>query len=47
MSRLDAVTEEDVMRVAEKVIRPEGLNVVMYSDDVASMKDFKPTQLDF
>ena len=47
LSRLDAVTEEDVMRVAEKVIRPEGLNVVMYSDDVASMKDFKPTQLDF
>ena len=47
VSRLDAVTEEDVMRVAEKVIRPEGLNVVMYSDDVASMKDFKPTQLDF
>ncbi|WP_400197061.1 M16 family metallopeptidase [Candidatus Methanarcanum hacksteinii] len=47
LSRLDAVTEEDVMRVAEKVIRPEGLNVVMYSDDVASMKDFKPTQFDF
>ncbi len=47
LARLDAVTEEDVMRVAEKVIRPEGLNVVMFSDDVESMKGFDPSQLDF
>ena len=47
LAALDAVTEEDVMRVAEKVMDPKGINVVMYSDDVKSMKDFSVDQLDF
>ena len=47
LAALDAVTEEDVMKVAEKLMDPKGLNVVMYSDDVKSMKDFSVDQLDF
>ena len=47
LEALDAVTEEDVMRVAERYMDPKGLNVVMLGKDVDSMKDFSIDQLDF
>ncbi len=47
LMRLDAVTEEDVMRIAGKVMDPKGLNVVMYGADVKDMKNFSVSQLDF
>jgi len=47
LAALDAVTGEDVMRVAQKVLDPKEINVVMYSDDVESMKGFGTDQLDF
>ena len=47
IAALEAVTEEDVMRVAQKLLDPKEINVVMYSEDVKSMKDFSTDQLDF
>lgn len=47
LEALDAVTEEDVMRVAEDVMKPEGLNIVMYGKDVPTMKGFDIGHLDF
>ncbi len=47
MAEIDAVTEEDVMRVAERILDPKKVNLAMYSDDVKSMKDFSIDQLDF
>ncbi|MCQ2086281.1 MAG: insulinase family protein [archaeon] len=44
---LDAVTDEDIMRVAENVIIPDRLNVVMLGNDVEDMKTFSIDQLDF
>lgn len=44
---LDAVTDEDIMRVAEKVMIPAGLNIVMFGNDVKSMETFNISQLDF
>jgi len=47
LAALDAVTEEDVMRVADEIIDPKGLNIVMFGNDVKSMKKFSVDQLDF
>ena len=47
LAKLDKVTEDDVMRVADRFLDPKGLNIAMYSDDVKSMKDFSADQLDF
>ncbi|MBQ6547455.1 MAG: insulinase family protein [Candidatus Methanomethylophilaceae archaeon] len=47
LAALDAVTEEDVMRVAEDIIDPKGLNVVMFGNDVKDMRKFSVDQLDF
>lgn len=47
LASFDKVTEEDIMRVAQGVIDPKGLNVVMYGNDVGEMRDFEVTQLDF
>lgn len=47
LASLDAVTEEDVMRVARDIMDPKGLNVVMYGKDAKSMKKFSVDQLDF
>ena len=47
LAQLDAVTEEDVMAVAEEILDPKGLNVVMFGNDVKDMKDFSVDQLDF
>lgn len=47
LAALDAVTEEDVMKVADKIMRPNGINVVMFGSDVKSMKKFSVDQLDF
>lgn len=47
LEALDSVTDEDVMRVAEKVLDPKGLNIVMFGNDVKNMKDFDVSQLDF
>ena len=47
LAAFDAVTEEDVMRLAERYLDPKGLNVVMLGKDVESMKDFSVDQLDF
>ncbi|MCQ2052795.1 MAG: insulinase family protein [archaeon] len=44
---LDAVTEEDVMKVANEILDPKRLNVVMLGSDVQNMKDFSVDQLDF
>ena len=44
---MDAVTEDDVMRVASEIIDPKGLNIVMFGNDVKDMKDFSVDQLDF
>ena len=47
LAALDAVTEEDVMRVAQDILDPNGLNIVMFGNDVKDMKDFSVDQLDF
>ena len=47
LAALDAVTEDDVMRVASEIIDPKGLNIVMFGNDVKDMKDFSVDQLDF
>lgn len=47
LAALDAVTEEDVMRVAERIIDPKGLNIVMFGNDVKEMRKFSVDQLDF
>ena len=47
LASLDAVTEEDVMRVANEIIDPKGLNIVMFGNDVKSMEKFSVDQLDF
>ena len=47
LEAFDAVTEEDVMRLAERYLDPRTINVVMLGKDVESMKDFSIDQLDF
>ena len=47
LAALDAVTEDDVMRVAEDIMDPKGLNVVMFGNDVKDMEGFSVDQLDF
>ena len=47
LASFDEVTEDDVMRVADRIIDPKGLNVVMFGNDVKDMKDFSTDQLDF
>lgn len=47
MAVLDAVTEEDVVKVANEILDPKRLNVVMLGNDVKNMKDFSVDQLDF
>ena len=47
LAALDAVIEEDVMRVADEIMDPKGLNVVMFGNDVKDMRDFTIDQLDF
>lgn len=47
LAKLDAVTEEDVMRVADEIIDPKGLNIVMFGNDVKDMRGFSVDQLDF
>ena len=46
-AELDAVTEEDVMRMAEKVLDPKELNISILGNEVKAMKDFSVGQLDF
>jgi len=43
---LDAVTENDIMRVAQDVISANALNIVMYGNKVKEMKDFDVSQID-
>ncbi|MCQ2056047.1 MAG: insulinase family protein [archaeon] len=47
LESLDSVVDEDIMHVAEKVIIPEGLNIVMLGNDVKDMETFNTSQLDF
>ena len=47
LAELDAVTEEDVMRMAEKVLDPKELNISILGNEVKAMKDFSVDQLDF
>ena len=46
-AELDAVTEEDVMRVAEKILNPKEFNISILGNEVKAMKDFSVDQLDF
>ena len=46
MAKLDAVTCEDVMAVADDVIRNGLLSVTMYGNDAKSMKGFSPSQIE-
>ena len=46
-AELDAVTEEDVMRVAESILNPKELNITILGNEVKAMKDFSVDQLDF
>ncbi len=46
LRQLDSVTDEDVMRVAEDVIKTNNLSIAMYGRDVDSMKDFDINQID-
>ena len=46
-AELDAVTEEDVMRVAENILDPRELNITILGNEVKAMKDFSVDQLDF
>ena len=46
LALLDSVTVDDVMRVAEDLIRGDRLTVVMYGNEVESMKDFSPDQIE-
>ena len=47
LAELDAVTEEDVIRMAEKVLNPKELNISILGNEVKAMKDFSVDQLDF
>ena len=46
-AELDAVTEEDVMRMAEKVLDPKEFNISILGNEVKAMKNFSVDQLDF
>ena len=46
LAALDAVTENDIMRVAQDVISANALNIVMYGNNVKEMKDFNVSQID-
>lgn len=46
LAAYDAVTEEDVMRVAADLIDARRLNVAMYGPKVKAMKGFEASQLD-
>jgi predicted Zn-dependent peptidase len=46
-AKIDAVTEEDVLRVAEKILDPKELNISILGDEIKNMKDFSIDQLDF
>ncbi len=46
-AQLDAVTEEDVLRVAEKVLDPKEINISILGSEIKNMKDFSTDQLDF
>ncbi|MFA6803503.1 MAG: insulinase family protein, partial [Candidatus Methanomethylophilaceae archaeon] len=46
LAALDAVTEEDIMRVAQDIISPNALNIVMYGNKVRDMKDFDISQIE-
>ncbi|MFA6680160.1 MAG: insulinase family protein, partial [Candidatus Methanomethylophilaceae archaeon] len=46
LAALDAVTENDIMRVAQDVISANALNIVMYGNKVKEMKDFDVSQID-
>lgn len=46
LAEMDAVTCEDLARVAEDVIRGDLLTVTMYGKKVSSMKGFKPSQIE-
>ena len=46
-AQLDAVTEEDVLRIAEKVLDPKEINISILGSEIKNMKDFSTDQLDF
>ncbi len=47
LERIDAVTEEDVMRVAEDLLRPDRLNTVVLGKGARKIKNYDPSGLAF
>lgn len=47
LARIDAVTEDDVMRVAEDLLRPERLNTVVLGKNNRALKKYDITNLAF
>lgn len=47
LNAVNAVTEEDIMKMAEKILVPENLSIAMLADEVPKMKGFKVSDLDF
>jgi predicted Zn-dependent peptidase len=47
LARIDAVTEEDVMRVAEDLLRFDRLNTVVLGKNKASLKKYDRSKLAF
>ena len=46
LGAFDRVTCEDVMAVADDIIKNDLLSVTMYGNKVKSMKDFSPSQIE-
>jgi predicted Zn-dependent peptidase len=46
LDAFDTVTADDIMAVADDVIKNDLLTVTMYGNKVKSMKGFKPSQIE-
>ncbi len=47
LQRMDALTVEDVMRVADDILRPDRLNIAIYGRETEDLKKFDLGALDF
>jgi len=47
LAKIDAVTEDDVMRVAQDILVPERLNTVVLGKNNRSLKKYDPANLAF
>ncbi len=47
LEKIDAVTEDDLMRVAEDILRPERLNTVVLGKGNKKVREYDPARLNF